>query len=79
MPAPVISVEKVFSYTPPKSAQVIGMQGNLWSEYIYTPELLFHKAFPRAAAMAERAWGSPLRSFDSFMRDYVRLRPQNQR
>lgn len=79
MPAPLITVEKVFSYSAPKNAHVIGMQGNLWSEYIYTPELLFHKAFPRAAAMAERAWGSPLRPFDSFMRDYVRLRPQNQR
>ncbi|MBR5875797.1 MAG: family 20 glycosylhydrolase [Akkermansia sp.] len=73
MPAPVISTEKVFGYTPPSSSTVIGIQGNLWSEYIYTPELLFYKAFPRAAAMAERAWGSPLRPFSEFYRDYVHL------
>ena len=73
MPAPVISTEKVFGYTPPSSSTVIGIQGNLWSEYIYTPELLFYKAFPRAASMAERAWGSPLRPFSEFYRDYVHL------
>lgn len=71
MPAPVISVEKVFGYCSPALPNVIGMQGNLWSEYIYTPELLFHKAFPRAAALSERAWGSPMRDYTDFARDYA--------
>ena len=70
MPAPVISTEKVFGYKVPQQGNILGLQGNLWSEYIYTPQLLFHKAFPRAAALSERAWGSPRRSYAEFLRDY---------
>lgn len=73
MPAPIISTEKVFSYRPPTAPNVLGMQGNLWSEYIYTPQLLFHKAFPRAAALSERAWGSPPRLYSDFARSSLQL------
>ncbi len=73
MPAPVISTQKVFDYKVPQCGNIVGLQGNLWSEYIYTPELLFHKAFPRAAALAERAWGSPYRDYADFWQDYLRL------
>ena len=32
------------------------MQGNLWTEYMWTPEDVEYKAFPRACALAEVTW-----------------------
>ncbi len=69
---PVNSVADVFSFTPPEG-HILGMQGNLWSEYIQTPEELYHRAYPRAAALAERAWGSPRRPLHDFLRDWQKL------
>jgi hexosaminidase len=37
-------------------ARLLGVQGNLWSEYIHDPEHLGYMAWPRAAALAEVAW-----------------------
>ena len=37
---------------------VLGVQGNVWTEHISTPEQLFHMAFPRARAMAETFFGA---------------------
>jgi hypothetical protein len=43
--------------TPQGSMPVIrGMQGQTWSETIRTDEQYFEMAFPRALAVAERAW-----------------------
>ena len=43
--------------TPQVSAPAIrGMQGQTWSETIRTDEQYFEMAFPRALAVAERAW-----------------------
>lgn len=50
----VITTETVRSYRIPDSPQVLGVQGNVWTEHIFTPEQLFHMAFPRAAALAEK-------------------------
>lgn len=65
----VITVRDVFELTVPESEQVIGLQGNLWSEYIRGYDHLIYMAFPRGAALAERAWGSPSRSYEAFERD----------
>lgn len=64
----VITIQKVFGYAVPQG-NVKGLQANLWTEHISTQDRLFHMAFPRAAALAERAWGSPARPFGDFMRD----------
>ncbi|PWH06496.1 beta-N-acetylhexosaminidase [Brachybacterium endophyticum] len=48
------------------SALVLGVQGQVWTEYIATPEQLGYMAFPRVCALAERAWGSPEQSFSQF-------------
>ncbi len=45
---------------------ILGLQGQLWTEYIDTPEHLQYMAFPRMCALAERAWGSPEQSWDEF-------------
>lgn len=70
----VISAEKVHRYTPPTAPQVLGMQGNLWSEQIDSPERLFYMAFPRAAILAEKAWGAPPRSFETLIKNWHTLK-----
>lgn len=52
----VISCDTVRSFRMPRSPYVLGLQGNLWSERIFTPAQLFHMAFPRAGVMAETFW-----------------------
>ncbi len=48
---------------------VIGVQANLWTEYIADPSYLFYMLLPRELALAEVAWSSPEgRDWDSFER-----------
>jgi hexosaminidase len=41
------------------ATHVLGAQGNLWSEYIPTPEHAEYMALPRAIALAEVLWSEP--------------------
>ena len=57
------TLEKVYSFEPVSpvltaddARYVKGGQGNLWTEYIGTPEKLEYMAFPRAIALAEVLW-----------------------
>lgn len=50
----VITTETVRAYRIPESPQVLGVQGNVWTEHIRTPEQLFRMAFPRAEVLAEK-------------------------
>ncbi|MGO2820661.1 MAG: beta-N-acetylhexosaminidase [Brachybacterium tyrofermentans] len=59
------------SFTPQKLDEdqqklLIGLQGQLWTEYMPTAEQVQYMAFPRMCALAERAWGSPEQSWDEF-------------
>jgi hexosaminidase len=49
-----VPLEKVYAFEP---GDVTGVQGNLWTEYLPTPELVEWRAFPRLAALAEIGWG----------------------
>jgi hexosaminidase len=60
----VLPLRKVYDYEPPPA--VLGVQAQLWSEYLPTPELVEWRAFPRLAALAEVAWCSGSRDFDGF-------------
>ena len=58
-------LDKVYGYEPyPRELEpefrpyVIGVQGNVWSEYMATPEQVEYMAFPRILALAETAWTS---------------------
>jgi hexosaminidase len=42
-----------------QATHVLGAQGNLWSEYIPTPEHAEYMALPRAIALAEVLWSDP--------------------
>jgi len=56
---------KVYSYNP--SIPVKGLQGNLWSEYIYSEAQRQYMFFPRAFAIAEIGWTLPEnKDFDAF-------------
>lgn len=71
-----VNTFKAYSFTPitaRQSAAIIrGVQGQLWSEEITSPELLDYLAFPRVAALAEVAWTpSHQRNWRSF---YDRMR-----
>ncbi len=70
---PVNALEDVFAYCPPQG-NILGLQGNLWTEHIRNADELYARAYPRAAALAERAWGSPPRLLEELLRDWERLR-----
>jgi len=62
----VIPLPMVYSYEPvpealklAERAHVLGAQGNLWGEYIWTPRDVEYFTYPRAAAFAEVVWSSP--------------------
>ncbi|MBK8557150.1 MAG: family 20 glycosylhydrolase [Lewinellaceae bacterium] len=64
------TVEKVYGYEPipavlkPAEAKhILGAQGNVWTEYMETPDYVEYMAFPRAIALAEVVW-SPRASRD---------------
>ncbi|MDT7785061.1 MAG: hexosaminidase, partial [Pseudonocardiales bacterium] len=38
------------------AARVLGTQGQLWTEFVRTPEHAEYLAFPRLCALAESAW-----------------------
>lgn len=50
----VITTEVVRAFRIPDTPQVLGIQGNVWTEHIRTPQQLFRMAFPRARVMAEK-------------------------
>lgn len=66
----VESLEDVYAYnpvpkgaTPAESARVLGVQANLWAEYMPTFARVQQAVFPRIAALSEVAW-SPASTHD---------------
>lgn len=69
-----VPLPEVQAYAPPASERVVGMQAQLWTEYIDTPELAEYMLFPRVCALAEAAWNPPdrRRGYDAFEADLRR-------
>lgn len=69
-----LPLEKVYHYDPiPKELPdslhhlIYGIQGNLWTEYIPTPEHAEYMLYPRALAVAETGWTNPdIKSWPDF-------------
>ncbi|HMW37769.1 MAG: family 20 glycosylhydrolase [Saprospiraceae bacterium] len=68
------TLEKVYSFDPIPSNLpseyhrfVLGAQGNVWTEYISTPEQVLYMSFPRAIALSEVNWSQPAN------KDYVQF------
>ena len=73
-----LPIETVYSYEPipgelsqKEAAHILGVQANVWTEYMKTPDDVEYMVFPRIAAMSETAWSDPVhKNWDSF---YIRL------
>jgi len=70
------TLQMVYKYNPiPKEIKqsmvhhIIGLQGNLWSEYLYRPDEFDYQLFPRALAIAETGWTKPSRKN---LKDFIR-------
>lgn len=72
-PERALTIEKVYSLDPcqdiPEEFQhhILGVQGNLWTEYVPTPEHLEYMLLPRMLALSEVQWcAADNRDFDRF-------------
>lgn len=57
------TLEKVYSYNPvpdtltkDEASHILGAQGNVWTEYMETPEYVEYMVLPRMAALSEVNW-----------------------
>ncbi len=70
-----LPVEKCYSYEPfvegmtdEEKAHILGVQANLWTEYIATDEHLEYMLLPRMAALSEVQWCRPeVKSWERFV------------
>jgi hexosaminidase len=70
-----LPLERVYSFEPlpdelnaDEQKHILGLQGNLWTEYISTMSYLEYMTFPRAFAIAETAWTPYLKKdFEEFL------------
>jgi len=69
-----IPLEKVYAFdpvpknlSPEQAAHIIGVQGNIWTEFIPTAQQVEYMAYPRGSALAEVMWSDPgSRDFGEF-------------
>ena len=70
-----LPVEKCYSYEPTvegmteeEKAHILGVQANLWTEYIETADHLHYMLLPRLAALAEVQWCQPeVKNWERFL------------
>ncbi len=70
------TVEKTYLYEPTpdtltvdESTYILGAQGNVWTEYIATPEYVEYMSMPRMTALAEVLWSKKSdRNYNNFVR-----------
>jgi hexosaminidase len=69
-----LPLETVYEFDPTagipadKTGHVLGGQGNVWTEYLPTSELVEYMAYPRTVALAETVWSAPAeRDYDAFL------------
>ena len=77
-----ITVERVYSFNPFPDAlneaqrkHILGVQGNIWTEYIKTFKHVEYMALPRFAALAEVQWEDPAKpkNYENFVQRLPRL------
>ena len=71
-----LPLETVYGYeptpaelTPDQQKYILGVQGNMWTEYVKTPEAAEYMLWPRAIALAEIGWmpkSNGPRNFEDF-------------
>jgi len=72
-----LPIEKVYGYEPfegmdaSQQKHILGVQANLWTEYIATPSYLEYMMLPRMLALSEIQWCQPEnKNFDRFMTSF---------
>ena len=76
-----LPVWKVYGYEPftpemteEEKGHILGIQANLWTEYIATDEHLEYMLLPRMSALSEVQWCAPeRRDYSRFLRDMDRM------
>ncbi|URC13406.1 family 20 glycosylhydrolase [Flavobacterium sp. B183] len=72
----LVTVEKMYNYNPTpvdsltidEQKYIMGVQSNLWSEYLTSPAKLNYQLYPRIFALAETAWTAPQnKNYDNFV------------
>ncbi|MBT0811580.1 family 20 glycosylhydrolase [Litoribacter ruber] len=79
-----LPLEKVYHYSPRPEAlsseqqqHIMGVQANLWAEYIPSDNKLEYMIFPRLLALSEIAWlGEEQKDFERFSRQSLPVRLQ---
>jgi hexosaminidase len=73
------TVEKVYSFEPTPAElsgdqqyKILGAQGNVWAEYIITPDKVEYMIFPRIAALSEVLWTPPEKKNYQHFKDRLR-------
>ncbi len=77
-----LPVSQVYSYEPftpemteEEKGRILGVQANMWTEYIADNAHLEYMLLPRMSALAEVQWCAPeRRDYDRFLKDIVRMR-----
>jgi len=77
-----LPIAKCYSYepydesmTPEECQHIIGVQANLWTEYIATPEHLEYMLLPRMSALSEVQWCQPeKKDYDAFNEHLLNMR-----
>jgi hexosaminidase len=72
----LLDIRKVYTYEPVPDGlaadrvhHILGVQGNLWTEYVPNMPWAEYMTWPREAALAETGWTEPAhRNFDDFAR-----------
>lgn len=70
-----VTLKTVYNYEPvppvlneEQAKHILGAQGNVWTEYINTPEMVEYMAYPRAIALSEVTWSAKdKRNWDNFL------------
>ena len=70
-----LPLSKVYSYepvpkelTPDEQKYILGAQGNVWTEYIATPDYVEYMVYPRACALSEVDWTpASEKNYDDFL------------
>lgn len=78
-------MQKIYGYnmrpngvTEANSHLVLGVQGNLWTEWVPTRERMYFQSFPRMLAVAELGWNGTGKDWDGFNRRVVAHYPRLQ-
>lgn len=76
-----VPIEKVYSFDPifselttEQSKHILGVQANLWTEYVKSPEHAEYMLLPRMDALTEVQWTEPkLKNYDQFEQRLLKM------